>query len=279
MIERFLKLTNYVSQMLLTLNYHAVPEMLSAHELRCLQDIYSLLKPFEILTRELSTEISVMSSKVIPIISGTRNEVLKQDPDIVIAMYLKIKLVEELDYRCGSYEQTPLLPICTLLDPRFKDMHFQNPLANSKAQEKIVQMMDSDNIVVNLALSTAESEESGNSDEPCDLWGLHKTLEQQRNDRSSFINTSREELSLYLKQNILKLDENPLTEWENTKSVYPKLFKLAMKYLLIPATSVPSERLFSKAGDTISKTRNRLIGSRLSKLLFLHSVDKSLWNL
>lgn len=141
-------------------------------------------------------------------------------------------------------------------------------------------MMDSDNIVVNLALPTAESEESGNSDEPCDLLGLHKTLEQQRNDRkSSFINTSREELSLYLKQNILKLNENPLTEWENTKSVYPKLFKLAMKYLLIPATSVPSERLFSKAGDTISKTRNRLTGSRLSKLLFLQSVNKSLWDL
>lgn len=65
-----------------------------------------------------------MSIKFIPIISGTRNEVLKQDPDIVIAMHLKIKLVEELDYRCGSYEQTLLLPICTLLDPRFKDMHF-----------------------------------------------------------------------------------------------------------------------------------------------------------
>jgi len=52
-----------------------------------------------------------------------------------------------------------------------------------------------------------------------------------------------------------------------------------MKYLVVPGTSVPSERLFSKAGETISKTRNRLTGSRVSKLLFLQSVDKSQWNL
>lgn len=43
--------------MLLTLNGNAVPEMLSAHILRCLKDIYSLLKPFEILTRSFYRNI------------------------------------------------------------------------------------------------------------------------------------------------------------------------------------------------------------------------------
>lgn len=33
-----------------------------------------------------------------------------------------------------------------------------------------------------------------------------------------------------------------------------------MKYLVVPGTSVPSDRLFSKAGETISKTRNRFQG-------------------
>lgn len=60
-----------------------------------------------------------------------------------------------------------------MLDPRFKDIHFKNPLANSKAQESIVQMMNNDNdIVENETLSTAEPDGS-NTDKHCDLWGHH----------------------------------------------------------------------------------------------------------
>lgn len=108
----------------------------------------------------------------------------------------------------------------------------------------------------------------------CDLWGHHKTLEKKRNDERAYNKTPRGELRSYLHNHILKMGQ-PLIEWENTKTIFPRLDKLAMKYLVVPGTSVPSERLFSKAGETISKTRNRLTGSRLSKLLFLQSVDKS----
>lgn len=58
---------------------------------------------------------------------------------------------------------------------------------------------------------------------------------------------------------------------ENT---YPNLSKLAFKYLSIVATSVPSERLFSKAGDILTEKRNRLKGKHLSKLLFLQNIEK-----
>jgi hypothetical protein len=56
--------------------------------------------------------------------------------------------------------------------------------------------------------------------------------------------------------------------------------ELATKYFCVVATSVPSERLFSKAGATATKSRNRLTGNKISKLLFLSWLpeDLHLWN-
>jgi hypothetical protein len=41
-----------------------------------------------------------------------------------------------------------------------------------------------------------------------------------------------------------------------------------MKYLCVPSTSVPSERIFSKAGEILSKKRNRISVKHLNNLIF-----------
>lgn len=52
---------------------------------------------------------------------------------------------------------------------------------------------------------------------------------------------------------------------------------MALKHLSVMATSAPAERLFSKAGNILRKTRNRILGKRLPKLLFLNSLTEDLW--
>lgn len=39
---------------------------------------------------------------------------------------------------------------------------------------------------------------------------------------------------------------------------FPALSQMVRNYFAIPATSVPSERVFSRAGELITKRRNRL---------------------
>ena len=63
---------------------------------------------------------------------------------------------------------------------------------------------------------------------------------------------------------------NPLLWWKINQSRFPMLSVLARKYLAIPATSAPSERLFSSAGLTIAKERSRLTPEHAANLIFLH---------
>ena len=46
--------------------------------------------------------------------------------------------------------------------------------------------------------------------------------------------------------------------WKKYEYSYPRLSVLAKKYLAIPASSVPSERVFSLAGNIVNKKRSRL---------------------
>jgi len=63
-------------------------------------------------------------------------------------------------------------------------------------------------------------------------------------------------------------DVNVLHWWTLHAHRYPQLGKMAKDYLSIPATSVPSDQVFSQAGDIITKKTNRIMETSSSLLLF-----------
>ncbi|ESO11287.1 hypothetical protein HELRODRAFT_153199, partial [Helobdella robusta] len=63
--------------------------------------------------------------------------------------------------------------------------------------------------------------------------------------------------------------EDPATWWKFNTAKYPTISKVAQVYLAPPPTSVPSERLFSTAGDIITEHRTRLLPDNAEKLIFL----------
>lgn len=64
---------------------------------------------------------------------------------------------------------------------------------------------------------------------------------------------------------------NPLVWWKLNEGNFPYLSVLARRYLCIPATSAPSERVFSAAGLTIAKTRASIHPDNAADLIFLHN--------
>ena len=68
-----------------------------------------------------------------------------------------------------------------------------------------------------------------------------------------------------------KSSVNPIKWWSTKKGDFPNLYLMAMDFLAIPGSAVPSERLFSVAGDVISSKRNRLKPETARALVCLES--------
>ncbi|KZC10031.1 hypothetical protein WN55_01782, partial [Dufourea novaeangliae] len=62
------------------------------------------------------------------------------------------------------------------------------------------------------------------------------------------------QLSNHLSSPVSVLHSSLLEEWEDIKTMYPLSYKQARMFLVVVASSVSCERLFSKAGATVTQT-------------------------
>ncbi|KAL7382534.1 hypothetical protein ABVT39_023919, partial [Epinephelus coioides] len=79
------------------------------------------------------------------------------------------------------------------------------------------------------------------------------------------------EMRRYMKENVIQRSEDPLLWWKKNENAFQLLGKVAKRYTGTVATSVPAERLFSKAGETINQRCNRLKAENVNMLLFLNT--------
>ena len=78
-----------------------------------------------------------------------------------------------------------------------------------------------------------------------------------------------DEVILYMQEQTPHINTNPLEWWKLNGCRYPRLLTLALRYLGIPGTSTPSERIFSKAGEIVCRRRSSLKPSSVDMLVFL----------
>lgn len=81
--------------------------------------------------------------------------------------------------------------------------------------------------------------------------------------------TVENELSSYLQSANVESDTDPLKWWKDHEFLFPGLSLLAKKYLLVPATSSPSERVFSCTGNIVTCHRASLKPDTVDRLVFL----------
>lgn len=93
-----------------------------------------------------------------------------------------------------------------------------------------------------------------------------------RQDRNALVDKYelvREELLRFSKQQF-EINSDPLLWWKDNSPCYQQLSKFARQRLTITATSVPAERVFSKAGQLVNAKRACLSSKNIDQIIFLN---------
>ena len=143
--------------------------------------------------------------------------------------------------------------LAALLDPRFKELRFASNSLRVRTQE---QLKDAYQDMKNL----------NNEDQEVESQPVPSNSLLARMFQNDAINV--DEVANYLALPKIHHDDCPLKWWRINKTRFPVLSKLARKYLAIPATSTPCERLFSEAGNVMTIKRTQLAPNMLENLVF-----------
>ncbi|XP_043469890.1 zinc finger BED domain-containing protein 4-like [Leptopilina heterotoma] len=284
MLERFLLLSGFVTVVLMNLQRNRSskskpPIMLTAVELEIMQEVKDVLKPLWQVTLEMSSEKIVTLSKCIPLINAMRCKINGIETRTKDGFNFKKKLQSLVEAKFSNVEFVKPYSAATLLDPRFKKDVFTNIVAASKAVTHIGSLVsecigvDSRNLVQN-SQKVSSSEDS--------LW-----FEFDQSVKDKVLNADQDvangipvEMRQYFNRPIINRIENPnpLAAWAVLKGEYPHVYKVALQFLPVLATSVPAERLFSHTGLIATKLRNRISGKHLDQLVFMRSLDEKWFN-
>lgn len=189
-----------------------------------------------------------------------------------------VTLSNEIDTRFprNSYESNPMYTEATLLDPRFKRHGFQSVNTYQEAKKSIIARGQSiirqqQRPTENTSSLETPSRSSGTANSTSIWYKFDSQVKEivQRSDPCARIIVELDKYS-YLNEPLHPRTEDPLEWWSLNKNVYPILFEIMKQRFCIQATSVPSERIFSKAGQVVTERRNRLGSSKINEIVFLN---------
>lgn len=249
------------------------PDCLNASEWEVISDCVKILKPFENITSELSGENYPTISLVIPLIQGFQYMLKNLRTETTIGIEFKNKLIDVVGRRLGNLEKDKIVAKSTLLDPRLKKTAFglQENADNAHKWicEELTNMIRAKND--NTEITESDTTQSTSSANICSVWKHFDDKVAQVKITSNPNATASIMIRQYLEIPPLDRKKNPLEFWKQYEVTFPELYKMQLKYLSIPATSVPSERVFSKTGQITNERRNRLSPKNLDFIIFLNS--------
>lgn len=263
--------------------------IITCEEWILMEQLSIVLKPFDEITEAMSGEKYITSGSIIIItrcLIKTCDKLLAEhvtplsdENTVSPAATVAHRLREGLKERLGNVEKSGTFSICTFLDPRYKTSGFEDKAEAAKTKKKIIDMVQS--FIAKKSPIQPETQvvnETPVRQKGVSPWSiLTEIISENRPQKiGTALSKAIQEVDMYLEDDLLpvhQLDGSwscPLKWWQSHHQKYPNLSELFRQYGNILATSVPCERVFSKAGLLISDRRTRLDHKKVAQIMFIH---------
>ncbi|XP_060583389.1 E3 SUMO-protein ligase ZBED1-like [Ruditapes philippinarum] len=271
------------------------------------EDFIKIMEPMKLATVTMCEESVPTVSVVLPLLHQLKRNFQPNDDDSKAVVDLKQAIFKNLSLRyTPDVQDTDFLIKAAALDPRFKLLPFLDEAdrhriygilekeaslekrcveikeepdepSNSPqlpiAPESLTDQTSTDQASTSSTQTKAEPDTKPSSPKKkkqslADLFDDELYVVSETAPRSSLERAS-DEVTVYRKKASIRLNNSPLQWWKENEVSLPLLASLAKKYLAVPGNTVPSERVFSTAGDIVSGQRACLKSKHVDRLLFL----------
>ncbi|XP_037958832.1 zinc finger BED domain-containing protein 4-like [Teleopsis dalmanni] len=214
MFDRIIKITEAISA---TIGILRIPlEALTENDCCIIKEILNILKPFEQITTEMSSENNVTLSKVINFVRGLNAVLTKLSKEITSIEGKKMAdtLKDSISTRFVNLEGNSLMATAAFLDPR--------------VQSEITALINNKSIS-NERLCNESRSTSRNDDEDLVWQDFNDSLVGSQTQTPTALPII--EIRMYLEEPLVDRKSNPLEWWKQRALLYPHLSELARKYL------------------------------------------------
>ena len=254
----------------------------SEDDLNELEILCTVLKPLKNVTTMMREEKSPTVSLIMPMISK-----LTRDTQSIVVENETVKRCQkavqtDLTKRYSNDKTREFLHCATFLDPRFKSLSCCSPDEKQCIQDQVITKVTE--IIRNKTAAQSQThqqsapptcEEPPKKEQKMDamtsFFGSffeEAVFEEEDDVTDPAIKSAQEEVAQYKMFKNISLNDSPLQWWSVHAKQFPYMSELAKKVLSTPGTSVPSERVFSTAGDLVSASRSALKWHAVDKVLF-----------
>ncbi|XP_069395174.1 E3 SUMO-protein ligase ZBED1-like [Paralichthys olivaceus] len=249
-------------------------------DLRKAEEFVLLMRKHYTSTLAVSSDKSQTCGEILPILQKLQQHYTVQEDETAFTRSIKENIWKDLSTRYQKVDIQRFLEEATILDPRFKSKVDKDEVwdrireaamaANTEAAaDKLPEQGEKERE----GYEDEEEEEEDHAPPPPveqKKTALEELFEEEDNELESF--QQRQpllSLAQRVDQEIQLYKDNATLWWWSKGESLPLLSGLAESFLCVQASSTPSERVFSTAGDTISPERSRILPEKADMLIFL----------
>ena len=214
-------------------------------------------------------------------VSLFHGEVAREDRNRQVGVHPATWCAHALDPRLKELELTPDKSNQEKLWDKILDMMVESEVKRVRDLQEKAAAKDNDKAGNSPSASTTPANEEQEEEDDLARFMKKRKRNTQKKEPAAFCDERniriilKSELNRYreapsMDYDIVNIKEsNPLVWWKQNHYLFANVWKLAEEHLAVPATSAPSERAFSTAGNIITARRARLGGGLVDDMVLL----------